>query len=150
LKIRPQTLHRSLLAPLYGFAGVDVPLSKVSSYLHRIRSWANSSYLVYFISGLFNFVSSRQRATSSTDQRNFYSTENADVLLINTGSEDARAQVFASTDTVLKVAAKICHTAAIMQLFIDSKHRILMNNYPVTAVSFLDAGQQFNLVVLGV
>jgi hypothetical protein len=77
-----------------------------------------------------------------------YSSENAEISLINTGSEDARAQVFASTDTLLKVAAKICHKAAVMQLFIDSKHRILVNNYPVTAMSFLDAGQQFNLVVL--
>jgi MULE transposase domain len=37
-----------------------------------------------------------------------------------------------------------------MQLVIDSKHRVLMNNYPVTAVGFLDAGQQFNLVMLAV
>jgi hypothetical protein len=31
-----------------------------------------------------------------------------------------------------------------------TKHRVLMNNYPVTAVGFLDAGQQFNLVMLAV
>ena len=37
-----------------------------------------------------------------------------------------------------------------MQLVVDSKHRVLMNNYPVTAVGFLDAGQQFNLVMLAV
>jgi hypothetical protein len=59
-------------------------------------------------------------------------------------------QVFASTDTILKVAAKIYHTAAVVQLVIDSKHRVLINNYPVTAVGFLDAGQQFNLVMLAV
>jgi hypothetical protein len=37
-----------------------------------------------------------------------------------------------------------------MQLFIDSKHRLLIENYPVTAVGFLDAAQQFNLVMLDV
>jgi hypothetical protein len=37
-----------------------------------------------------------------------------------------------------------------MQLVVDSKHRVLMNNYPATAVGFLDAGQQFNLVMLAV
>jgi MULE transposase domain/SWIM zinc finger len=150
LKIRPRTLHRRLLAPPYSYAGADVPLSKVSSYLHRIRSLANSSYLEYSISGLFNFVSSKQRATSSTDESSFYFTENAESSIINPGSEDARVQVFASTDTLLKVAAKIYHTAAVMQLVVDSKHRVLMNNYPVTAVGFLDAGQQFNLVMLAV
>jgi hypothetical protein len=57
-------------------------------------------------------------------------------------------QVFVSTDTPPKVAAKIYHTGAVMQLVIDSKDRVLINNYPVTAVGFLDAGQQFNLVML--
>jgi hypothetical protein len=37
LKIRPRMLHRILLAPPYSYAGADVPLSKLSSYLHRIR-----------------------------------------------------------------------------------------------------------------
>jgi hypothetical protein len=59
-------------------------------------------------------------------------------------------QVFASPDTLLNVTAKIYHTAAVMQLFIDSKHRLLIDNYPVTAVGFLDAAQQFNLVMLDV
>jgi hypothetical protein len=67
-------------------------------------------------SGLFNFVSSKQRATSSTDESSFYFTENAESSIINPGSEDARVQVFVSTDTPLKVAAKIYHTAAVMQM----------------------------------
>jgi hypothetical protein len=123
LKIRPRTQHRRLLAPPYRYTGADVPLSKGTSYLLRIRSLANSSYLEYSISGVFNFVSSRQRAASSTDESSFYFTENAESSIINPGSEDAREQVFASTDTLLKMAAKIYHTAAVMQLVIDSKHR---------------------------
>jgi hypothetical protein len=150
LNIRPRTLHRKIRAPSYSYAGTDVPLSKVSSCLHRIRSLANSSYLEYSISGLFNFVSSKQRATLSTDKDSFYFTENAERSIINPGSEDARVHVFASTDTPLKAAARINHTAAVMQLIIDSKHRVLMDNYPVTAVGFLDAGQQSNLVMLAV
>jgi MULE transposase domain len=150
LKRRPRTLHRRLLAPPYRYTGADVTLSKVTSYLHRIRSLDNSSYLEYSISGLFNFVSSRQRAASSTDESSFYFTENAESSIINPGSEDTRVHVFSSTDTLLNMAAKIDHTATVMQLVIDSKHRILMNNYPVTAVGFLDAVQQFNFVLLAV
>jgi MULE transposase domain len=30
----------------------------------------------------------------------------------------------------------------------DSKHRVLMNNYQVTALGFFDAGQQFNLIAM--
>jgi hypothetical protein len=30
----------------------------------------------------------------------------------------------------------------------DAEHRVLMNNYPVTALGVLDAGQQFNLIAL--
>jgi MULE transposase domain len=59
-------------------------------------------------------------------------------------------QALASTDTLLKCATKIYHTAAFMQLVFDSKHGVLMNNYYVTAVGILDAGQQFNLVMLAV
>jgi hypothetical protein len=123
LKIRPRTLDRRLLAPPYRYTGADVPLSKVTSYLHRIRSLANSSYFEYSISSLFNFVSSRQRAASSTDESSFYFTENAESSIINPGSEDARVQVF--TDTLLKMAAKIFHTAAVMQLVIDQSTEYL-------------------------
>jgi hypothetical protein len=38
IKIRPRTLHRSLLIDTYKFSVEDVPISKVSSYLHRIRA----------------------------------------------------------------------------------------------------------------
>jgi hypothetical protein len=30
----------------------------------------------------------------------------------------------------------------------DAKHRVLMNNHPLTALGVLDAEQQFNLIVL--
>jgi hypothetical protein len=55
---------------------------------------AKSSYLEYSISGLFSFVSSRQRATPITDESSFYFIENAESSIINFGSEDARVQVF--------------------------------------------------------
>ena len=97
----------------------------------------------YSLSGLFNFVSSKQRATSSTDESSFYFTENAESSIINPGSEDARVQVFASTDTLLKVTAIIYHTTAAMQQVFGSKDQVLMNKYSATAVGFLGAGQQF-------
>jgi hypothetical protein len=37
-----------------------------------------------------------------------------------------------------------------MQLVIDSKHRVLLNNYLISVVGILDAGQQFNMIALAV
>jgi hypothetical protein len=37
-----------------------------------------------------------------------------------------------------------------MQLLIDSKHRVLLNKYPITVVGILDAGQQFTMIALAV
>jgi hypothetical protein len=61
-----------------------------------------------------------------------------------------RVQVFASTDTLLRCVDELDHTVCKMQLVIDSKHRVLLNNYPITVVGILDAGQQFHMVALAV
>jgi hypothetical protein len=37
-----------------------------------------------------------------------------------------------------------------MEVVLDSKHRMLMNNYPITALGIRDVGQQFNLIALAV
>jgi MULE transposase domain len=39
-------------------------------------------------------------------------------------------------------------TLLVFYNWLDSKHRVLVNNYPVTALGVLDAGQQFNLIAL--
>jgi hypothetical protein len=52
IKIRPRTLDRYFLMDPYNFIGEDVPISKVASYLHRIRACASSSYMEYSVSGL--------------------------------------------------------------------------------------------------
>jgi MULE transposase domain len=36
----------------------------------------------------------------------------------------------------------------VLQSAMDSKYRVLINSYPVTALGVLDAGQQFNLIEL--
>jgi hypothetical protein len=35
-----------------------------------------------------------------------------------------------------------------MEVVLDSKHRVLMSNYPISVLGVLDAGQQFNLVAI--
>jgi hypothetical protein len=53
IKIRPRTLHRSLIMDPYNINGKCVLISKVaSSYLHQIRACASSSYMEYSVSGL--------------------------------------------------------------------------------------------------
>ena len=64
------------------------------------------------------------------------------------GSENNRAQDFIITEILLQNVQRVCNTAGVLQLAMDSKHRVLMNNYPVTALGVLDAGQQFNLIAL--
>ena len=64
------------------------------------------------------------------------------IILLGTGNP--RVQVFVTTETLLRNVATVSHTSGVSQLVIDSKHRVLMNNYPVTALGVLDAGLQFN------
>ena len=64
------------------------------------------------------------------------------------GSENSCVQAFIITEILLQNVQRVCNTAGVLQLAMDSKHRVLMNNYPVTALGVLDAGQQFNLIAL--
>jgi MULE transposase domain len=68
---------------------------------------------------------------------------------VNSGA-DARVQVIASTDGLLRGVSNLQSTQCSMQLVIDSKHRVLTNNYPVTVIGVLDAAQQFQLITLAV
>jgi hypothetical protein len=73
IKIRRRTLHRSLLMDPYNFSGEDVPISKVASYLHRIRACASSSYMEYSVLGLCAMIEARQRCESSNNTSKFFS-----------------------------------------------------------------------------
>jgi MULE transposase domain len=80
----------------------------------------------------------------------YFYTTTADTAISETGSSDARVQIFATTRSLLENIRKVSHTSGVMQVVLDSKHRVLMNNYPITALGILDAGQQFNLIALAV
>jgi hypothetical protein len=69
---------------------------------------------------------------------------------VNTGSDGARVQTFSTTRALLENVEKVSASTTAMQAALDSKQRILLNNYPVTALRVLDAGQQVNLVALAV
>jgi hypothetical protein len=62
----------------------------------------------------------------------------------------ARVQVFPSTDTLLRHVDILDHSMSKMQLVIDSKLHVLLNDYSITVVGILDAGQQFNMTALAV
>jgi hypothetical protein len=51
---------------------------------------------------------------------------------------------------LLENILKVSHTLGVMQVVLDSKHLLLMNNFPITAFGILDAGLQFNLIDLAV
>jgi hypothetical protein len=77
-------------------------------------------------------------------------TITADQAFEDAGSDSARIQTFVTTRALLENVGNVSASSAAMQAVLDSKHRILMNNYPVTALGVLDAGQKFNLVALDV
>jgi MULE transposase domain/SWIM zinc finger len=150
LSIRPKALQRALITGPFNFSIGSVDISKITSYLHRVRRNSKSSYDEHTVAGLWNAVNSRQFHEDSSDWSSFFFTITADQAIVDAGLDGARVQTFATTRSLLENVGKVSASAAAMQAVLDSKHRILMNNYPVTALGVLDAGQQFNLVALAV
>jgi hypothetical protein len=106
----------------------------------------------YYITGLWNAVNNNQRVTeSSADGARFYFLCRACEALVDVESgTGARVQLFASTDSLLRHIDNLDRLMSKMQLVIDSKHRVLLNNYLISVVGILDAGQQFNMIALAV
>jgi MULE transposase domain len=148
--MRPKALQRALITAPFNFSTSMVDITKISSYLQRIRRATKSSYAEHTVSGLWSAVNSRQFENCSSDWANYFYTVTADMAILGVGSSDARVQIFATTRSLLERVRKISHTSGVMQVVLDSKHRVLMNNYPITALGILDAGQQFNLLALAV
>jgi hypothetical protein len=113
---------------------------------------ASELYMEYSIAGLWNAVNNNQRVTaSSTDGARFYYLRPACEASVDAeGETGARVQVFASTETLLRHIYNLDHSMSQMQLVLDSKHRVILNNYPITVVWILGAGQQFNMIALAV
>jgi hypothetical protein len=63
-------------------------------------------------------------------------------------SKNSRVQAFITTEILLQNIQRVCNSAGVLQLAMDLKHRVLINNYPITALGVLDAEQQFNLIAL--
>jgi hypothetical protein len=95
----------------------------------------------YSVSGLCAMIEARQRCDHSSNSSKFFFIEPAEKSIQFGGSDNSRVQVFITTDTLLQNVQRVCNTAGVLQLAMDSKHRVLMNNYPVTALGVLDAGQ---------
>jgi hypothetical protein len=100
------------------------------------------------VSGLWNAVSSLQFDEASSDRAKYFYTITAETAISETGSSDARVQICATTRSFLENIRKVSYTSGVMQVVPDSKHRVLMKIYPLTALGILDAGQQFNLIAL--
>jgi hypothetical protein len=132
----------------YNFSGDDVPISKVASYLHRIRACASSSYMEYSVLGLCAIIEARQRCESSNNTSKLFFIRPAEKYIQFAGSENSRVQAYITAEILSQNVQRVCSTAGVLQLAMDSKHRVLMNNYPVTAFGVLDAGQQFNFIAL--
>ena len=102
----------------------------------------------YIVSGLFGMIEARQCYDSSNNTRKFFYIELAEKSIQFAGSENSRVQVFITTETLLQNVQRVCNTAGVLQLAMNSKHKVLMNNYPITALGILDAGQLFNLIAV--
>jgi hypothetical protein len=149
-RIRPQALQRALITVPFKFSMDDVKIEKVTSYLHRLRQTKTSFYIEHSVSGLWNAIGSRQFDKDSSEWAQYYFTITPDQAIVDAGTTDARVQIYATTRSLLENIRQISLSAGAMQVVLDSKHRVLMNNYPVTVLGVLDAGQQFNLVALAV
>jgi hypothetical protein len=85
VKIRHRTLHRNLLTDPYNFSG-DVPINKVTSYLHRIRACASSSYMEYSVSGLCAMIDAGQRSDSFNNTSKLFFIDPAEKSIQFAGS----------------------------------------------------------------
>jgi hypothetical protein len=134
LKISPATLHRMLLSESYNFAANIIPYAKVRGHLHRIRGRASELYMKYSIAGLWNTVNNKQRviASSTAGGRLYYLRPACEALVDEESGTGARVQAFASTDTLLRHVDNLDLSISKMQLLIDSKHCVLLNNCPIT------------------
>jgi hypothetical protein len=102
----------------------------------------------YSVSGLCAMIEARQRCEFSNNTSKLFFTEPAEKSIQFTGSENSRVQAFFTTEILLQNVQRVCNTAGVLQLAMNSKHRVLMNKYPVTALGVLDGVQQFNLIAL--
>jgi MULE transposase domain len=142
--MEPKALQKALVTAPFNFSTNMVNISRISSYLERIRRASKSSHAEHTVSGLFNAGKGRQFEDAPSDKANYFYTVTADMAIVDVGSRDTPVQIYATTRSLLERIRKISHTSGVIKVVLDSMHRVLMNNYPVTALGILDAGQQFN------
>jgi hypothetical protein len=75
-------------------------------------------------------IEARQRCESSNNTSNIVFIEPAEKFIQFAGSENSRVQAFITTEILLNNVQRVCNTAGVLQLAMDSKHSVLMNNYP--------------------
>jgi hypothetical protein len=67
-------------------------------------------------------IEARQRCDYSSNTSKFVFIEPAEKSIQFAGSENSRVQVFSTTDTLLQNVERVCNTAGVLQLAMDSKH----------------------------
>jgi hypothetical protein len=81
-------------------------------------------------------IEARQRCESSNNTSKLFVIEPDETSIQFAGSENSRVQAFITTEILLQNVQRVCNTAGVLQLAMDSKRRVLMNNYSVTALVF--------------
>jgi hypothetical protein len=79
-------------------------------------------------------IEARQRYESSNNTSKVFFIEPVEKSIQFAGSENSRVQAFITTEILLHNVQRVLNTAGVLQLAMDSKHRVLMNSYPVTAL----------------
>jgi hypothetical protein len=103
----------------------------------------------YSASGICAMIEARQRCESSNNASRFSFIEPAEKSMQFVGSKNSCVQAFIPTEILLQSVRRVCNTAGVLKLAMDSNQRVHMNNYPVTDLGVLDARQQFDFIALG-
>jgi hypothetical protein len=80
--------------------------------------------------GPFDMIEARQSCESSNNTNKAFFVEPADKYIQFPGSENSCVQAFITTEILLQNAQRVCNTDGVQRLAMNSKHRVLMNNYP--------------------
>ena len=66
--------------------------------------------------------------------------ERAEKSISFAGSEDSHLQAFITIEAVSQNEQRVCNTAGVLRLDMDSNHRSFINKYPITTFGFFNAG----------
>lgn len=144
--ITPTAAYIKLVNRPFNFKDLDV--SKVRTHMRTLKKKRSGNNIEFDIAGVWDIVEKNQYNPESSVHDMFFLQSADSVFFENlTGS---RMELYLSTPELLRSIQKLNGTASSFQIVLDSKHRMLHNNYPISVLGVLDAGQQFHLISIAI